>query len=98
MITISANSDSCVQIPARAMSKSERTEDIEHVGVSVAKAAAMIGVCERTIWKLAKAGAIRSVRIGTRCIFSVQSIRELVDGKAHLGQEPTENAEDATEP
>jgi hypothetical protein len=92
MITIPANTDSCVQIPARTTPKSERTEDVEHIGVSAAKAAAMIGVCERTIWKLAKAGAIRSVRIGTRCIFSVQSIREFVDGKA-----PTENAGNAPE-
>ena len=81
MITIPEKSNSCVQIPSTTMPKSERTENVEHIGVSAAKAAAMIGVCERTIWKLAKEGAIRSVRIGTRCIFSVQSLREFVDGK-----------------
>ena len=91
MITVPANSDTCVQIPAKTAPKSERTEDIDPIGVSAAKAAAMIGVCERTIWKLAKAGAIRSVRIGTRCIFSVQSLHELVNGK-----EPAENAEKAS--
>jgi len=92
MTTIPISANTGIRIPARTSPKSEQTEDVEHIGVSVAKAAEMIGVCERTIWKMAKAGAIRSIRIGTRCIFSVQSLRELVDGK-----KPAENAENASE-
>jgi hypothetical protein len=41
----------------------------------------MIGVSARTMWTLAKEQKIRTVRIGTRVIFSVQSIREFIDGK-----------------
>ena len=92
MTTIPISTNTGNRIPAKTTPKNERPEGVEHVGVSAVKAAAMIGVCERTIWKLAKVGAIRSVRIGTRCIFSVQSLRELVDGK-----EPAKNAENAPE-
>jgi hypothetical protein len=81
MITVPLNTASQIQIPAKTESKNERTESIERIGVSVAVAAEMIGVCERTVWKLAKAGKIHSIRLGTRCIFSVQSLREFVDEK-----------------
>jgi excisionase family DNA binding protein len=75
-ITIPINTaDTPIRIPPKP-------QDIppERIGVSAKAAAEMLGVCERTIWNLAKANKIRSVRIGKRVIVSVQSLRELVDG------------------
>ena len=51
------------------------------IGVSAEVASEMIGVGVRTMWNLAKEEKIRTVRIGTRVIFSAQSLREFVDGK-----------------
>jgi len=77
-ITIPNNTTSATfQIPA----KPDDQPNIEQLGVSAKVAAEMLGVCERTMWRLAKNGHVRSIRIGKRVIFSVQSLRELVDGK-----------------
>ena len=57
---------------------------IERIGVSATVAAQMIGVSERTIWNLATAGTIHYVRVGTRCIFSVRSLDQFINGS----QEP----------
>ena len=54
--------------------------ELERIGVSADKAAAMLGVSVRTVWKLAKDGIVRTSKIGRRTILSVQSLRELVDG------------------
>ena len=80
MITIPEKSNSCVQIPAKTTPKNEQPENLERIGVSATMAAKMIAVSERTVWNLAKSGKIHSIRIGKRCIFSVQSLREFVDG------------------
>ena len=57
---------------------------IERLGVSVKTAAEMLAVSERTMWTLAKEKKIRTARIGTRVIFSVESLREFVDGKQNV--------------
>ena len=58
----------------------KQTSHIERIGVSATVAAEMIGVSERTIWNLATAGTIHYIRVGTRCIFSVRSLDQLVNG------------------
>ena len=42
-----------------------------------------------TMWNLAQSQKIRTICIGTRVIFSVQSLREFVDGKTAVAD--TEN-------
>jgi hypothetical protein len=77
IITIPTGTDSCIRIPAQP----EKTEQpVERIGVSVETAAEMLAVCPRTMWNLAKEQKVRTVRIGTRVIFSVQSLREFIDG------------------
>jgi len=57
-----------------------RTDNLERIGVSVEQAAVMLSLSVRSVWVLIKDGRIRHVRFGTRCIVSVQSLREYVDG------------------
>ena len=76
-ISIPTATDSRIRIPAKFTS----IEPIERIGVSVKKAAEMLDLCEKTMWTLVKDNKIRSVRIGSRVIVSVQSLREFVDGK-----------------
>jgi excisionase family DNA binding protein len=72
------------KIPAtsqQSIPPKNQTNDIERIGVSVEQAAEMLSLSVRSIWVLVKDGRIRHVRFGTRCIISVQSLREYVDGK-----------------
>ena len=55
-------------------------QEVERIGVSADDAAVMLGVSVRTVWKLAKDGTVRTSKIGRRTVFSVQSLREIVDG------------------
>jgi len=61
--------------------KKQWPDKIERIGVSVEEAATMLSLCVRSVWVLVKEGKIRHVKFGTRCIISVQSLREYVDGK-----------------
>jgi predicted transcriptional regulator len=85
--------DTGIRILPKTETKNEQTENLDCIGGSVAKAATRIGVSERTIWDLAKTGIIRTTRIGRRCIFSVQSLRDFVDGT----QEPCNFLENSNE-
>ena len=67
-----------------------QTNSIERIGVSVEQAAVMLSLSVRSVWVLIKDGRIRHVRFGTRCIVSVQSLREFVDG-APESTTPLEN-------
>jgi len=58
----------------------KQANHVERIGVSATIAAQMIGVSERTIWNLATAGTIHYVRVGTRCIFSVRSLDQFING------------------
>jgi len=83
-ITVPTGSNSRIQIPAKHKQlrpKHTRTGDIERIGVSVEEAAVMLSLCVRSVWVLVKEGKIRHIKFGTRCIVSVQSLREFVDGK-----------------
>ena len=83
-ITVPTGSKSRIQIPAKTKQwkpNHQRAGDIERIGVSVEEAAVMLSLCVRSVWVLVKGGKIRHVKFGTRCIISVQSLREFVDGK-----------------
>ena len=77
--TIPTGSKTAFHIPAKPAQPEK--QDIERLGVSVKTAAKMLDVSERTMWTLAKKQKIRSARIGTRVIFSVESLRAFVDGQ-----------------
>ena len=77
-ITIPTSNTAAIRIPEKPV---QPEQTIERIGVSAETAAEMIGVCVRTMWTLAKEQKIRTVRIGTRVIFSVQSLRDFIDGK-----------------
>jgi len=82
MITIPTNTNSRIRIPAKATPpKTDRTEDPLLIGVSIPKAAKMLGVSKATFVPLIKEGKVRTVRLGKRVIVSVQSLRDFVDGK-----------------
>ena len=83
-ITVPTGSKSRIQIPAKHTQlkpKHKWAGDIERIGVSVEEAAVMLSLCVRSVWVLVKEGKVRHVKFGTRCIVSVQSLREFVDGK-----------------
>ena len=84
-ITIPANSTLRMRIPAKndhLKSKNRATDDVERIGVSVNDAATMISLSVRSVWTLIKEGKIRHTKYGKRCIVSVQSLREFIDGNA----------------
>ena len=81
-ITIPLGTPSPFRIPATPAQPDQ--QPIERIGVSAETAAEMLAVSPRTMWNLAKEQKIRTVRIGTRDIFSVQSLREFVDGKTGI--------------
>jgi excisionase family DNA binding protein len=52
----------------------------ERVTVSVKEAAVMLGICERTVWKLEAEGKLKTVKAGRRKLFPVDSIRAFAAG------------------
>ena len=70
--------------------------DLERLGVSVKTAAKMLDVSERTMWTLAKEQKIRTARVGTRVIFSVESLREFVGGKQNFSTVTTGHSDKNT--
>jgi len=85
MITIASNTSTGIRIPARIppeKPKRERTEEtLPRIAVSIQDAAKMLGISKPHFLPLVKEGKIRTVQIGRRIVVSVQSLRELVDGK-----------------
>jgi excisionase family DNA binding protein len=82
-ITVPTGSGSRIYIPAKhEQLKQKEKGELERIGVSVEEAAVMLSLCTRSVWVLVKEGKIRHVKFGTRCIVSVQSLREYVDGKS----------------
>ena len=81
-ITIPTGTSAAIRIPEKPVQT--ELQPIERIGVSVETAAEMLAVCTRTMWNLAKEQKVHTVRIGTRVIFSVQSLREFVDGKTGI--------------
>ena len=84
--TISPGTKAAFRIPAKPIQPEK--QDIERIGVSVEIASEMIGVSVSTMWSLAKTQKVRTVRIGTRVLFSVQSLREFIDGKPEHADKP----------
>ena len=79
-ITIPSGGKTAFRIPTKPTQPEK--QDIERIGVSAEVASEMLGVGVRTMWTLAKERRVRTVRIGRRVLFSVQSLREFVDGKS----------------
>jgi len=84
--TISSGTKTAFRIPAKPAQPEK--QDIERIGVSAEVASEMLGVGTRTMWNLAKEQKVRTVRIGTRVVFSVQSLREFIDGKPEPADKP----------
>ena len=96
MITVPLNSNPGIRIPARTppeKPKCKRTENAEQIGVSIPQAAKLLNVGKPLMANLVKTGQIRAIKLGKRVVVSVQSLRELVDGK----KEPHTSLENAAE-
>jgi excisionase family DNA binding protein len=50
----------------------------ERIGVNLQKAAAMLDISDRTLWRLAKEGKVPHKRLGKRLIFSVDELRKFI--------------------
>ena len=84
MIIIPLNENTGIRIPTRTPSEkpeSKQTKTIERLGVSIQDAAKMLGISKPHFYPLIKEGKVRTVTIGRRTLVSVQSLRELVNGK-----------------
>jgi excisionase family DNA binding protein len=66
------------------MRKRIPTDQIQPHAVSIADAAAMIGVGKSTIWLFIKDGKLKSVRLGRRRLIRIADLHALLDqaGKA----------------
>lgn len=53
--------------------------------VGMTEAARMIGVSARTLWSMANAGELPTVRIRRRVLFNVAALREWVDARTEGG-------------
>jgi excisionase family DNA binding protein len=96
-ITIPRNPTARIQILAKpkpaVQQKNEPTKHTSLIGVSIPKAAKMLGVGKPRCLSLIREGKIRVVRIGKRDIVSVQSLHDFVDGK----KEPCNSVEKSGE-
>lgn len=61
--------------------KTTESPKVERLTVSAAEAAMMLGVSERTLWKWTKEGRIPFVKIERRVLYSVEMLRQFVNGK-----------------
>jgi hypothetical protein len=96
-VTIPTGSTSRITIPAKNKHwkpNSKGRGDIERIGVSVEEAAIMLSLCVRSVWVLIKDGRLQHVKFGTRCIVSVRSLREFVDGKQE-SETPLEHGDES---
>ena len=84
--SIPTGTKTAFRIPAKPAQPEK--QDIERIGVSAEVASEMLGVGTRTMWNLAKEQKVRTIRIGTRVVFSVQSLREFIDGKPAIADKP----------
>ena len=83
-IRIPTGTNSVIRIPPKP--EPVPPEPIERIGVNARVAGEMLGgVCEATMWKLAKQGKVHAVRFGKRkLLFSVQSLRDFINGKQNV--------------
>lgn len=54
---------------------------LEPIGLNAKQAANYIGVSLSVLWKLEAAGAITSIKLNRRKIFSVKKLQEFVNGE-----------------
>jgi excisionase family DNA binding protein len=57
--------------------------------VDARTAAKMLGVCQRTLWRLTDIGELPHVRIGRRVLYCPQQLREWVERRARRDREMT---------
>ena len=62
-------------------------EKVERLAVNAREAAEMLHVSERTLWKWTKEGRIPSVKIGRRILYSVEALRQFVNGNTTDGND-----------
>ena len=96
MITIPLNTNTGIRIPAGTPPEKperKRTETIERIGVSIPQAAKLLNVGKPLMTHLVNTGQIRAVKLGKRVVVSIQSLRELVDGKKEPCDSPENTAE-----
>ena len=67
-----------ITIPIRP---TQQEKPIEPIAVNSANAAKMLGVSSKTLASWTKKGLIPHRRIGGRILYSVEGIKELVEGK-----------------
>jgi excisionase family DNA binding protein len=65
------------------MSTQQHTEP--PVLISQREAAHLLGVERTTIWRMVKRRDLTSVKIGSRCLIVLASLREYVDSQAECG-------------
>ena len=53
---------------------------VEPIGISAKEAAKALSISERTLWQFTKDGVIPAVKVGSRVIYSVDALREFVNG------------------
>ena len=67
-----------ITIPPR---KKDVSVTVNPLVVDVKHAAALLNVSDRTVWKLAKGGTLKTVRVGGRVFFPIKAIESFVAGE-----------------
>ncbi|QUD86046.1 helix-turn-helix transcriptional regulator [Phenylobacterium montanum] len=68
----------------------ERIKRPEKLAMSIAEAASLIGLSRSTLWKMAKDGQLRTVKIGKRALFLRSEIDELLASRPRDAAPPAE--------
>ena len=64
----------------RIVNKQEKQEQIERLAVSPREAARMIGISERSLFDLLKAGQLPHRKLKRKILISMQALRDFVNG------------------
>jgi len=63
--------------------------NIEPILYTVAEAAKLLRISERTLWELTKNGLISCVRIGRRVLYDLNDLREFVNSHKEVNHAPS---------
>ena len=58
----------------------KQEEPVKPLVVDVKHAAGLLNVSDRTVWKLAKSGTLKTVRVGGRVFFPLAAIHSFING------------------
>ena len=70
-----------IPLPVEQSKKGYYVEPVKRIGYSIPEAALSLGLSEKLIVSLVKEQKLRTVKVGTRVIVSVQSLHEFMEGK-----------------